>query len=365
MRGILETIERIYDAAVDPGKWEDALADLCQTTDSVGFNIFMLDHFTGSVPFCTAVGIPDDLLREYNAYYVTIDPGIEFFTRNPGLNFYYNYLHTSEHDMNRDEYYTWLEGAGGARYYLAKTFEQDQRFSFIATSQRDRKTGHAQSADFTLMGQLGPHIERAVRINRLFKDVDLRAAAAYDALDGLPYGVCFLASDGAVVHMNTVARQILARRDGLSLMEGRLTAENGADNKHLQTCVRQCLNAATVTASNLVSVFRRGDEHAYSVQVLPLHTGFRLFTKRQSVAAVVIGDPSRTLRLKNEDLQMLYGLTEAEANIAIRLAIGKRPAEICALEGISVNTLKTHRNRLFTKIEVETQAQLAHLLNSL
>ncbi|WP_420419649.1 helix-turn-helix transcriptional regulator [Pacificispira sp.] len=365
MKDILKTIERIYDAAIDPGEWQGALADLCHTTNSVGFNIFMLDHFTGGVPFSTAIGIPDDLLNEYNAYYVTIDPGIEFFTKNPRLEFYYNHLHSSEPDMNRDEYYAWLEQAGGARYYLAKTFKQDQRFSIIATSQRDRKVGHAQSADFELMGQLSPHIQRAVRINRLFKDMDLRVAAAYDTLDGLPYGVCFLASDGAVVHMNTAARQVVARRDGLSLLEGKLRAENGADDKHLQTCVRQSLNPVMVTASNLVSVSRRGNEHAYSVQLLPLHTGFRLFSKRQSVAAVVIGDPSRPLRLKNQNLQVLYGLTEAEANIAIHLAVGKRPAEICEQEGISENTLKTHRNRLFTKVGVETQAQLVHLLNSL
>jgi DNA-binding CsgD family transcriptional regulator len=57
------------------------------------------------------------------------------------------------------------------------------------------------------------------------------------------------------------------------------------------------------------------------------------------------------------------GLTPAESRIAERLAAGETPGEICSRLGITMNTLKTHRLRVYAKLEIDTQAKLAeHLL---
>ncbi|MDE2462134.1 MAG: helix-turn-helix transcriptional regulator [Alphaproteobacteria bacterium] len=70
------------------------------------------------------------------------------------------------------------------------------------------------------------------------------------------------------------------------------------------------------------------------------------------------------MRLKAQALSTLYGLTAAEARVASLLVKGLRPANVCRLEDISRNTLKTHRRCIFAKIGVETQAQLSRVLNA-
>ncbi|WP_169546469.1 helix-turn-helix transcriptional regulator [Sneathiella aquimaris] len=365
---VFEVISKIYDAAVDPCDWSAALGGVCDFTGSNGFNIFVLDHLSGTVPFTTSFGIPESLLAEYNAYYVGVDPGIQYFVRNPTQPFYYNYLHTGEKEMAGHEYYDWLENAGGAKYYLARTFKQDDRFSVIATSQRSAKVGHAQAEDFEKLALVGPHIQKAVRINQLFKSVDLRMAAAYDALERLPYGVFLLSEEASVLYMNERAKQAIGERDGLIFSGGRLKAFDPRDDRLLQFTIKQNLSmvdAPTAPNPGYVQISRQKSLHPYTMQVLSLIPSYRLFSKGQPSCIVILSDPSSRLRVRHEALAEIYGLTPTEARIASVLAAGIRPADICQQEGISDNTLRTHRKRILSKIGVETQAQLVQILNAL
>jgi DNA-binding CsgD family transcriptional regulator len=365
---ILETVSKIYDAAIDPDDWTAAMESVCDYTQSNGFNIFMLDHETGGVPFSTSVGIPEELLAEYNAYYVTVDPGIKFFTENPNQDFYFNYLHTSEQDMDRHEYYDWLEQAGGARYYLAKTFKQDNRFSVIATSQRNSKLGHAQESDFQNLSLIGPHIGRAVRINQLFRKADLRMAAAYDALERLPYGVFLLTEAGTIIYSNSLAREVISKKDGLEIRGGAVRALNSRDDRRLQVVIRENLKDQPSLQNNsqeYVQISRKDANHPYSLQVLSLLSNHRLFTKEQPTCIIILSDPERKVRVHSDALQSLFGLTPTEARLASLLATGLRPTDICELLSISDNTLRTHRKRILGKVGCETQAQLAQILNAL
>ena len=82
---LLKTISAIYDAGIDPDEWGKALNRVCQITKAVGFNIFVLDHQTGLIPFNTSIGIPDEVLFAYNSYYITIDPGAKHYLEYPDL----------------------------------------------------------------------------------------------------------------------------------------------------------------------------------------------------------------------------------------------------------------------------------------
>lgn len=131
---LLGTIASIYDAGIDPAEWNHALDKICTITNAVGFNIFLLDHQTGLVPFNTSVGIPDEVLTDYNSYYITKDPGVKHYLENPDLDYYYNYLHTSEENIDKNEYYSWLQAVGGTRYHLGKAFKIGEHLSVISTA---------------------------------------------------------------------------------------------------------------------------------------------------------------------------------------------------------------------------------------
>ncbi|MFN4163122.1 MAG: helix-turn-helix transcriptional regulator [Ferrovibrio sp.] len=363
---LLDAIEAVYDAAIDPAGWNKALQVVTQHTGATGFNLFIVDNAVGRVCHSEFLNIPDGLLDCYYAYYIDKDPGMRFFAENPNEGIYYNYLHSSEDEIERSEYYSWLQSAGGSRYYLATTFTVGKRFSCIASSQRDHKVGHAQSGDIENIRQLTPHFQRAVQINQMFNTVDLRLGAARDALELFPYGVFLLDNKGEVIFTNHMAQSMLAERDGVMMTNQRLGALHITANRRLHEAVRQCLQAAakeSVYGGDAFTIARVTDGRYYTIEVVPLMSKERLFTESQPAVLVLLGDPQRGPRLRSQQIRDMYGLTATEAEIAILLAQGTRPAEICRIKGISPNTLKTHRRRLFDKLEVETQAQLARMIN--
>jgi DNA-binding CsgD family transcriptional regulator len=79
-------------------------------------------------------------------------------------------------------------------------------------------------------------------------------------------------------------------------------------------------------------------------------------------AILFLHDPSARLKIEPATLGTLYGLTPAEARVAALLARGRTVSEICALLGVSPNTVRTHLKRVLQKTQTRTQAQLVHVL---
>ena len=57
-------------------------------------------------------------------------------------------------------------------------------------------------------------------------------------------------------------------------------------------------------------------------------------------------------------LQKRFNLTDKEAEIAVRLIANERQSEIVATLNISPNTFKTHRKRIYEKMNVARQIDL-------
>ena len=75
-------------------------------------------------------------------------------------------------------------------------------------------------------------------------------------------------------------------------------------------------------------------------------------------------DPGLDNRPAAEALRDAFGLTPAEARLAIALAQGVRLADHAESVGISLNTVKTLLSRVFRKTETARQAELVRLLLS-
>ena len=58
----------------------------------------------------------------------------------------------------------------------------------------------------------------------------------------------------------------------------------------------------------------------------------------------------------------MYGLTPAQARVARSLFAGRSVEETAGALDLSLNTVRTHLKQIFTKCEVNSQAELMHLL---
>lgn len=219
-----------------------------------------------------------------------------------------------------------------------------------------------------MLGKIGSHLQRAVQINQLFKNVDLRVAAAYDALEHLPYGILLYNRSGSVIYINANGRKAISDDNCLILKGGKIEALFPDENARLQKLMSNVSKTGSgdgIGHGGVMAVSSKSIPNRYVLEIIPLAHSHDFFTAERPVGLIMIGDPDQTIRLKGEQLQALYNLTPRESQIAVLLADGARPQDLCAKHGITLNTLKTHRRRIFDKVGVHTQAELARCLHSI
>jgi len=66
--------------------------------------------------------------------------------------------------------------------------------------------------------------------------------------------------------------------------------------------------------------------------------------------------------ISTDVLRELYALTPAQAQVARSLFAGRSVEESAAALKLSLNTVRTHLKQIFTRCEVQSQAELLHLL---
>ncbi|MFN4163123.1 MAG: helix-turn-helix transcriptional regulator [Ferrovibrio sp.] len=204
-----------------------------------------------------------------------------------------------------------------------------------------------------------------MNIHKWTENDRLDGEVARDTLERFPYGVFLLDAQGEVLFVNTMARSALVDKGILRLKNGAIGAVHHATQRKLQAAIASSLSSsvhANLTTREVLTIPPKAGGPSYLVEVVPLLPRQQLLTDQQPVSLILVGERGKVPHLREHQVKEMYHLTNSEAEIAVMLAQGLRPAEICKIKGISINTLKTHRRRLFDKLGVETQAQLARLI---
>lgn len=80
---------------------------------------------------------------------------------------------------------------------------------------------------------------------------------------------------------------------------------------------------------------------------------------------ITIKDPTRAIVLRRETLQMVYGLTGAESEVAIAVFQGSDPKDIARDRGVSPQTIRSQIKTIYQKTDVSSRSQLALKLSAL
>jgi DNA-binding CsgD family transcriptional regulator len=81
----------------------------------------------------------------------------------------------------------------------------------------------------------------------------------------------------------------------------------------------------------------------------------------QARVLVAIVDPAAKSRATASAIQAAYGLTGAEARVALLLASGVAGAQMPAILGVTSATIKTHLRHCFEKTGTHSQVELSRL----
>ena len=228
---------------------------------------------------------------------------------------------------------------------------------------RDSSSKEFEVAALDTLNFLVPHMQRAFKLHFQFSELRARAERTETALDMLSTGVIFLGDKGEVVLMNRSADELLRRKGGLRLEHRKLITSLCSESAALQSMIAAAAQTGSgkgLSAGGTLLITRE-QGRPLSVAVAPLPTIITALEKKPA-AVLFISDPDQNLELPVGLLQRCYGLTAAEARLAILLVEGRALNEAAAICGVTRNTAKSQLRSIFSKTQVRRQGELIKVL---
>jgi DNA-binding CsgD family transcriptional regulator/PAS domain-containing protein len=351
------TVEQIYAAALDAGRWREALVAIEEFTGSTGAVLDLVPVSDRARPRTLAGSFSRDDCAEYAKTYQSICPRIAFAVAHPDLPTHFDRLVLSETEMDHDPVYEWFRGHG-LRYYVAGSVGfTKQHFAYFSL-QRSRRQGHVQREDIELFELVRPHLAQAVAIADSLDTLAAHRRFSDAMLNALPQAIFGLDHTGSLLFVNASGERMLERRDPMASRAGRLAAAIGPQQPQLNALIENALAGGPGGAMRL---FRTDGRQPCTVRVSPLvlDEAERFL---DPAVLVIVSDPAAAGAIDGETLRALYDLTPTETRTAAALADGHSIQSAAQLLGVSGETLRSHLKAVFRKVGVSRQQDLVRIL---
>jgi DNA-binding CsgD family transcriptional regulator/PAS domain-containing protein len=360
---LTQLIGSVYDAASEPSLWEPFLGELAKTCRADSAALVMHNGGREVHAVSASWNLDPDGHRLYQQHYGSTDVwAMRGQSKADGPSCTSDWLCPLEELVTTEFYNDFL-----SRYDIVHgMFGLVGRSADSWASVSLYRGSHSRTfrvSDLGTLNLLVPHIQRALRLHFEFSELKARNEGMETALNMLTIGVILLGAKGEVLLMNRRAEEVLNRRDGLLLTNGKLSAAIYGESGRFQMMIggaahTGCGKGFSAGGTILIS---REKGRPISVTAAPLHE-FSANLSQQPAAVLFISDPDQRVELPSDMLRRCYGLTPAEARLAMILVEGrslKEAADSCA---VTHNTAKSQLKSVFMKTQVRRQGELIRLL---
>jgi DNA-binding CsgD family transcriptional regulator/PAS domain-containing protein len=367
----LTAVEATYAAAVLPSRWPDALQAIAECFDDVGC-LLIYQRDDGGYGTIVSPQL-EAAQREYverewwrhdirfqryleRSYLVSL--GFDTVTER--------HLATPE-EFESHPFYTEFLAAHGLKWFAGTPLSPDPHVAVALAVQRAATKPPYTDEELGLVNRLARHVENALRLGIRLIDTEAANVALSDALARVGVGVFLVDAVGRVLFSNAAARRLLGHE--LNIVGERLTAQFAPERDALKSAIAAAAEGSGRTPGNLPRpVLLRGDSAAMALYVLPIQGDPNQPIARMmaGVRAIVIvttfrvGEPPDPAVVRD-----LLGLTLGEARVATLVGSGLAPREAAAQLGVTEETTRTTLKRVFSKLGVSRQSELAMLLTRL
>ncbi|MDX6807264.1 helix-turn-helix transcriptional regulator [Terrihabitans rhizophilus] len=347
------SIKALYEAALNPRLWPDALAKIAELFEAR----------------CAVIGPLARADRQSMVLSCGCPEAANSWLDTGSLQDGFCDLLAAKRYPIFDEEHLWVDeefAPGKARHVIAPRIgiavETLPNHTIGLLISRGPEGAQQAAADRRLLAILRGHLERAVALAR----ARLQPEQAWDALplilDSLAPAAALIDGRGRVVCANLHLRR---PGTGLTTERGVLRTEHPENQQALEALLREVLERGADTSPRPVVVRREG-RHPIMIHGLPILLDPEpdpLWPQAMRQRLVVLAcDPELARGPSNAlDLKLL-GLTRTEARVASLIAEGSSPDEIAAICNSEASTVRVHLKRIYAKLQVSGQAQLAVLL---
>lgn len=355
-RDLQALIPDIYEAALDPGRFEALFRDVCQGVGVAAAGMKIEGSQGGAVEQFW-YGLPAAFERDFVAEYWKEDPWTDGSRQFPIGRVLTSQEMVDDRRLAQTRFYNDLclphglrDAVGGC---VGRTAETYVTFGMM----RERGAGGSGAREARLTAPLMPHFAAAARVLLKLKQTQAERDTLSDALDTLPLATLVVSPSGHLRHANAKGRALLRSEQGLFTRAGMLTAAHPQTRRELERAL------ATRAVGALISIPEAA--HGQTPWVLlvaptpqPLRHALPLLQDDALVLYVFessVGPPGpRALGA----LQQLFRLTGAEGRVLGLLLEGLSPAEIAAALSVEITTVRTQLRALFAKTGTRRQSEL-------
>jgi DNA-binding CsgD family transcriptional regulator len=351
-----EILAVLYSAPLHPERWERFLDLLCEHTRSRSSFLMCADN-RQSLSVRAQGGVRHDpaAIADYAANYAGRDPFMLPLIQSNKIGVVDCEELLPRAALEESDMYRHLNAPRGYRYpglvALTCTLRRFEVISFW----RSGDEGYLDAESVRLLELLFPHIQSAMEIRQALGTAEARASGAETVADSSTTPVLLLNGEGAILHANSAARQLLRDGDGLVVKDGTVGAAKNTMRKPLRTLLQR----AGMGPAMPMSLERPSGRRPLQLLASPMPG------HGAGSVLVLATDPEKPVVLRDDVLREQYGLTEAETEVANGLLTGYSLEEIAALRKVRIGTVRYQVKRMLAKTGTPRQTELVRLLLSL
>ncbi len=363
---VLDLVGSIYDAALDARLWPDVLNRI---GDAVGGPQVVFGFYdpANGIADMHAPRTDPDVVRSFGDW-IDIPPLPCTGNYRPGEVF-------SGADVIAQEEFTgtafyhelWRPAGFSAAPLVTNLFADGGTSGHIASHGPLNRP--ADSGQKRLFAALAQHLVRAVALQRRLYRLTVGNQCMLNSLDELHQGFLLVDAGARPLFVNSLARARLDARDGMHLETGALSASDADGRRALRGLIASCAAETSLAAGGGgdIALSRGSGRLPLDVLVTPIQPETAMATipwtsSQRAVAIVLVSDPETEKEARVEDLRERFGLTPAEAALALEIIKGDGRQATADRLGITVGTARSHLSRIFDKTGVRHQAELVRLL---
>jgi len=365
----LSLVERLYDAALDESLWPDLLNSI---GDAVGGPMVAFGIYDPETGLARAISPRTDpeFVRSYVEVWAPYNPLWQRSGRvPPGKVFVPTDFMPLEAFTATTFYQEWWRPAGFNTDPLSTNLLVDGSASAVLSSYKPPNRAPFGSDEKRLFAALMRHAVRVVALQRRLHHLAVEREMAFAGLDRLPQGVLLVDATARVLFANRKAAGLLDAGDGVRLDAGVLSALDADAGRTLRKLIASCASMSDIVSGpgGELAVHRDGRRPSLNVLVAPLGGQAAIdampwILPQRPVAIVLIIDPEDALLARLDRLRTRFGLSRAEAALALEIVKGDGRQAAADRLGISVATARSHLSRIFDKTGTRRQAELVRLL---
>lgn len=345
-------VERIYSAASGLNLWDDALAELSSYCGANASYINVLTEPDHSPCLVGAFGHAQPLIERYRTYGYLIDPTTSQILANAGHPIAFSDL--SHQDLGNPAFHREFVASRRTDQVLAIGLDSEAGTLLVKLSRDVSARPFSRDAADRLSG-IAHHLRQAVVIDRTLRrrlEVESFAAAIVERLRA---GVVRLDARLKVTFANQAAYRLAAEGDVIVMVDDRLRFVARDAMETLRGFIRRAESSCEDLSETILLV---GGEHEKRTRIWAWSSTKDVEREFGLVILPEDYDPD----LLETMLRRNYGLTPSEIRTAIGVISHNGLAAVAEHTGVSIETVRFHVKRIFSKTGTNRQAELVRVI---